>query len=241
MGNDRVQHVLPHSPSCITLSQHTTPELLVRRFGFSLIPAALLALSTLAPAAASAQATEGSWMIRVRALSLSPANKSDAIPSLGVAADQITVSSKVFPDVDVSYFFTKNFAAELVLTYPQQHDVELGGTKIGTFKHLPPTLLAQYHFLPDGRVRPYVGAGVNLTLISDVNIAVPGVGALDLEDSSIGLAGQIGADIKLAPGKYLNLDVKKVTIGSDVLLGTTKVSAVKVDPWLMSVGLGFRF
>ena len=105
----------------------------MRRFGFSLIPAALLALSSLAPASASAQATEGSWMIRVRALSLSPANKSDAIPSLGVAADQITVSSKVFPDVDVSYFFTKNFAAELVLTYPQQHDVELGGTKIGTF------------------------------------------------------------------------------------------------------------
>jgi outer membrane protein len=128
-----------------------------------------------------------------------------------------------------------------VLTYPQQHDVELGGTKIGTFKHLPPTLLAQYHFLPEGRVRPYVGAGVNLTLISDVNVAVPGVGALDLEDSSIGLAGQVGADIKLAPGKYLNLDVKKVTIGSDVLLGTTKVSAVKVDPWLVSVGLGFRF
>jgi len=119
--------------------------------------------------------------------------------------------------------------------------VKLNDTKIGTFKHLPPTLLAQYHFIPDGVVRPYIGVGANLTLISSVDIKVPNVGALDLESSSVGAAAQAGADIKLAPGKYLNIDVKKVMIGSDVLLGTTKVSAVKVDPWLVSIGLGVRF
>ncbi|MCA0374130.1 MAG: outer membrane beta-barrel protein [Gemmatimonadetes bacterium] len=192
---------------------------------------------------AGAQATtaEGPWMIRLRAASLTPANKSDAIPSLNVAADKITVSDKIIPDLDISYFFTKHIAAELVLTYPQQHDVELNGNKIGTFKHLPPTLLAQYHFLPEGVIRPYVGVGVNLTLISDVDIAVSGVGKLDLESSSVGAAGQVGVDIRLAPGKYLNLDVKKVMIGSDVTLGSTKVSAVKVDPILASVGFGIRF
>jgi outer membrane protein len=203
----------------------------------SLVLGALLAIAS----PALAQKTEGPWMVRVRALSLTPANKSDAIPSLNVAADKITVSDKIFPDIDVSYFFAKHFAAELVLTYPQQHDVKLNGSKIGTFKHLPPTLLAQYHFLPEGTIRPYVGAGVNLTLISGVDIKVPGVGALDLESSSVGIAGQIGADIKVAPGKFINLDLKKVTIGSDVLLGSSKVSAVKVDPWLASVGFGVRF
>jgi outer membrane protein len=188
-----------------------------------------------------AQSAEGPWMVRVRALSLSPANKSDAIPSLGVAADAITVSSKVFPEIDFAYFFSKNIAAELVLTYPQKHDVKLNSAKIGTFKHLPPTLMLQYHILPEGIFRPYVGVGANLTLISDVSITVPGVGALGLEKSSAGLAGQVGADIKFAKGKFLNLDVKKVQIGSDVTSGGTKVSAVKVDPWLLSVGLGIRF
>lgn len=202
-----------------------------------LFVSALFALS----ASASAQTKEGPWMVRVRALSLTPANKSDAIPSLGVAADKITVSDKVFPEVDIAYFVTKNIAAELVLTYPQQHDVKLNGTKIGTFKHLPPTLLCQYHFIPAGVVRPYIGVGANLTLISDVDIKVANVGALDLESSSIGAAAQIGADIKLLPGKFLNIDVKKVMIGSDVTLGNTKVSAVKVDPFLVSVGLGIRF
>jgi outer membrane protein len=209
----------------------------------TLLKAVLGASLTLATTAQAqkAPAAEGPWMIRLRAASLTPANKSDAIPSLGVKADQITVSDKVIPDVDISYFFAPHFAAELVLTYPQQHDVKLNGNKIGTFKHLPPTLLAQYHFLPTGVIRPYVGAGVNLTLISDVNIAVTGVGKLDLEKSSVGAAGQIGADIKLAPGKFLNIDVKKVMIGSDVTLGSAKVSAVKVDPILASVGLGIRF
>lgn len=198
-----------------------------------------LALATV-PAAAQ-QPAEGKFMVRVRALSLSPADKSDAIPSLSVPADAITVSSKIFPEIDVSYFFTKNIAAELVLTYPQQHDVELSGTKIGTFKHLPPSLLVQYHFLPDGKFRPYIGAGANLTLISDVQLAVPGVGALDLEDSSVGVVGQLGADFKVGPKHFINIDVKKVTIGSDVLAGGNKVSAVKVDPFLVSVGFGIRF
>lgn len=204
-------------------------------------PLLLVGVLTLINASAGAQTTEGPWMVRVRALSLTPANKSDAIPSLNVAADQITVSDKVFPEVDFTYFLTKNIAAELVLTYPQQHDVKLNGNKIGTFKHLPPTLLAQYHFIPDGVVRPYVGVGANLTLISDIDIRVPSVGALDLESSSVGAAAQIGADIKLMPGKYLNIDVKKVMIGSDVTLNGSKVSAVKVDPFLVSIGLGIRF
>lgn len=203
---------------------------------------ALLGALALAAAPASAQQpAEGKFLVRLRALSLTPADKSDAIPSLSVPTDAITVSSKIFPEIDISYFFTKNIAAELVLTYPQQHDVELSGTKIGTFKHLPPSLLLQYHFLPDATFRPYVGAGANLTLISDVQLAVPGVGALDLEDSSVGVVGQLGADIKVGPKHFLNLDIKKVTIGSDVLTGGSKVSAVKVDPFLVSVGFGIRF
>ncbi len=189
----------------------------------------------------AAQSAEGPWLIRVRALSLTPADKSDAIGSLSVPADAITVSSKIFPELDISYFLSSNIAAELVLTYPQGHDVELSGTKIGDFKQLPPTLLLQYHFLPEGTVRPYIGAGVNLTLLSDVMLTVPGVGDLDLEDNSIGWAAQAGADIQLSPGFFLNLDAKRAMIRSDVLLGGTKVSAVEVDPWLLSVGIGRRF
>ena len=203
--------------------------------------AAALALVLVASPVA-AQKADGPFMIRLRALSLSPANKSDAITSPAVPADAITVSDKIFPEVDLSWFFQKNWAAELVLTYPQQHDVKLSGTKIGTFKHLPPSLLIQYHLLPDAAFRPYLGVGGNLTLISSVDLNVPGVGALDLSSSSVGVAAQAGADIKLGTaGWFLNLDAKYVTIGSDVKVGSTKISAVQVNPILLSAGLGIRF
>ena len=202
----------------------------------------LLALS-LALSPTALLAGDGPLMVRLRGVYISPADKSDAIPSLGVPADAITVSTKTIPEVDISYFFSKSIAAELVLTYPQEHDVELGGTKIGTFKHLPPTLTLQYHFLPDSVFNPYVGVGVNLTLISDVNLAVPGVGALDLESSSVGFAAGAGFDVKVGEKLYLNADAKWVQIGSDVLLKASgaKVSAVKVDPWLIGAGIGYRF
>ncbi|GLH72659.1 outer membrane protein [Geothrix limicola] len=183
------------------------------------------------------QAQEGPWMVRLRAVSLQPADKSDAAP--GIPADAIHVSSKTIPEVDFSYFFTKNFAAELVLTVPQEHDVTLAGTKIGTFKELPPTLVAQWHFLPGQTVNPYVGLGLNLTLISDVKLAG---GALNLDSSSVGPAAQVGVDIQVAKNCYLNFDAKYVQIRSDVkTTAGAKVTTVKVDPMLYGVGVGYRF
>lgn len=181
-------------------------------------------------------AQEGPWMVRLRAVALQPADKSDAAP--GIPADAIHVSSKTIPEVDISYFFTKNFATELVLTVPQEHDVTLAGTKIGTFKELPPTLTAQWHFLPGQTVDPYVGLGLNLTLISDVKLAG---GALDLDKSSVGPAAQAGVDFKVAKQCFINLDVKYVQLRSDVKAGGTKVTTVKVDPMLYGVGVGYRF
>lgn len=204
--------------------------------------AALGALVTLSAAPARAE-EESKFLVRVRAVNLDPADKSDAIPSLGVPSDAIHVERRVIPEVDLSYFITKNIAAELVLTYPQKHDVSLMGANIGSFKHLPPTLTVQYHFQPDAKFRPYVGAGVNYTRISSVDLNVPGVGKLDLENDSWGGALQIGFDWMLDNRWSLNVDVKKVWIGSDVSLKATglNVSNVSVDPVLFGVGVGYRF
>lgn len=203
---------------------------------FTVLAIALCA--ALGSGAAAAQAAgEGPLMIRLRAVQIDPANGSDPVGGAG-ASDRIHVSRKTIPDIDISYFLTKNIAAELVLTYPQKHDVTLDGAKIGSFKHLPPTLTVQYHLNPEGTFRPYVGAGVNLTLISDVDLLG---GAGSLEHYSLGLALQAGMDIKVDKNLYLNFDIKKVQIRSDVKAGGAKISEVKVDPWLYGIGLGYRF
>jgi outer membrane protein len=201
--------------------------------------AAILALAALANVGVASQAfaEQSPWQIRVRAVHIDPADKSDPVGGVG-ASDQITVSSKTIPEVDITYFFSPNLAAELVLTYPQEHDVSLSGTKIGTFKHLPPTLTAQYHFTPGAQVSPYVGAGVNYTRISSVHLLN---GAGDLDNHSFGLALQAGVDFKIDKNWSINLDVKKVQIRSDVMVGGAKVSEVKVDPVLIGLGVGYRF
>ncbi|HEU4845736.1 MAG TPA: OmpW family outer membrane protein [Burkholderiaceae bacterium] len=199
--------------------------------------AAAIILVSLGMLAGNAMAEESPWMVRARAVHMDPADKSDPVGGVG-ASDRINVSSKTFPEVDISYFFSPNVSAELVLTYPQKHDVTLDGNKIGTFKHLPPTLLAQYHFMPDAQINPYVGAGINYTTVSKVDLLD---GAGSLEHSSFGLALQAGADYRIDKNWSLNFDVKKVQIRRDVFISGTKVSNVQVDPWLVSVGVGYRF
>ncbi|MGE5651384.1 OmpW family protein [Noviherbaspirillum sp. UKPF54] len=201
--------------------------------------AVALVVAALGMIAGEAMAQQQSpWLVRVRAVNIDPANKSDAVGGTG-AADRITVSSKVIPEVDISYFFTPNIAAELILTYPQKHTVYLDGNDIGTFKHLPPTLTVQYHFTPEAKFSPYVGAGVNYTRISNVNL-LNGNG--DLDRNSFGLALQAGVDFKIDKNWSINLDVKKVQIRSDVTVsGAGKISNVQVDPLLVGVGVGYRF
>lgn len=174
---------------------------------------------------------ETPWMVRARAVYLDSVN-GDSTP-LG-----LTVNNKTIPEVDISYFFSKNIAAELILTVPQRHTVYSKGTSIGTFKHLPPTLTVQYHFTDMPGIKPYVGAGINYTRISQVNLLG---GAADLENDSIGAALQVGVDIPLDKKFSVNFDLKKVYIRSDVFSGGSNVGTFKIDPVLFGVGLGYRF
>ena len=193
------------------------------------------AAAVVVPAAQAQSADSGSWIVRARALNLDPANKDSTGLGLGI-------NSKVFPEVDISYFLNPNLALELVLTYPQKHDVLASGTKIGSLKHLPPTLSLQYHF-PLAGWRPYVGAGVNYTHFSSVNFDPAVVTALQpsIEKSSVGLAIGAGADVPVGGGWLFNIDVKKVQIRTDVFSFGAKAGTVKVDPVLFSLGVGKRF
>ncbi len=195
-----------------------------------------LAATTLLVAVPAANAQDsGDWIVRGRALRLDSANKD----STGLG---LSVNDKTFPEVDITYFFNKNWAAELVLTYPQKHDIRSNGANIGSLKHLPPTLSLQYH-LDAGGWRPYVGVGVNATLFSS-NKFVPAVQTAlnpSIGGSSFGLAYGLGFDVPMGGGWLFNVDVKKVKIGTDIKSNGTKVGEFKVDPTLFSIGFGKRF
>lgn len=197
-----------------------------------------MTVAALGLVANSAMAQEpGPWLVRARVVDIQPVNNSDPVGGVG-ASDRITVSNKAIPEVDISYFFTPNIAAELILTYPQKLDVALDGGNIGSFKALPPTLTLQYHFLPSASISPYIGAGINYTNISSVSLLN---GAAGLDHSSVGAALQAGLDFKIDKNWSLNLDVKKVQIRSDVTVSGAKISNVQLDPMLVGLGVGYRF
>ena len=190
--------------------------------------AAAAALTVAALPAAHAQ-DSGDWIVRARALHLDSADKDNT----GL---DLSLKNKTFPEVDITYFFTPNIAAELVLTYPQKHDLRAGGDKIGSLKHLPPTLSLQYHFTGMS-FRPYLGAGINYTRFSSLDLPA----GVDIDRNSWGLALGAGVDVPVGNGWLVNVDVKKVQIRTDVSAAGTNLGSFKVDPLLFSVGFGKRF
>ncbi|GKS87401.1 outer membrane beta-barrel protein [Acidovorax sp. SUPP1855] len=192
---------------------------------------ALAVLCALTSGAAFAQTAEGPWLVRARAVNLDSSNKD----STGLG---LSINDKTLPEVDISYFFNRNIAAELVLTVPQKQRLSSSAlnAQIGTLKHLPPSLMLQYHFDTAG-FRPYVGAGVNYTRFSSVRLPA----GVSIDKSSWGGALQVGVDIPLTKNLVLNFDVKKVYIQTDVFAAGAKLGTFKIDPVLAGVGLGWRF
>jgi outer membrane protein len=203
------------------------------------INAVVMGMGLLTALGAQAQTTEpGPFMVRARAVSINWQNgQAGGLPLAGDT--KIEAQNTWIPEVDFSYFFTKNIAAELVLTYPQDINIKVGGTKAGTISALPPSLMLQYHFTDLGSFKPYVGAGVNYTIFYKRNNILGG--AAEVSNSSVGLAGQVGFDYMLDKNWGLNVDVKYIQMSTDVKVGGTKVGTVNLNPLTVGVGVAYRF
>jgi len=170
----------------------------------------------------------------------------------------LQVDSNTIPEIDFSYYITKNIAAELILAVGTRHDVSVSGTggavahNLGSVNLLPPTLTLQWHFNPDQTIDPYVGAGLSYVRAMDRTLtAATGLGNLPIhiERNSFGPAIQAGFDYNLENKWLINFDVKKIWFGTDVTLDTTaigapgwkKIDSLDVDPWVVSVGFGRKF
>lgn len=154
------------------------------------------------------------------------------------------VSTEVIPTLTLTYFLTKNIAAELFCCFAKFEAEGKGGTPVndlGDFWVFPPIVTLQYHFDSMGGFKPYVGAGVEyMAFFSEGN---SGIGGAQLNlDNAWGFALQAGFDLEVGQGWYLNADVKKVWLNTEASWEGTAITAdVDVDPWIVSVGLGYRF
>jgi outer membrane protein len=176
------------------------------------------------------------------------------------AGAKLDVDGNAIPEIDFSYYITKNIAAELILATGTRHNVKiknstgstLNNQNLGTVNLLPPTLTLQWHFMPDQMFDPYVGGGMNFTLFMDKGLNTQDGTNLPIkvEQNSFGGVLQAGLDVNLKDGWMINADVKKVWINTDVTIngstaglaaGYRKIDSLDIDPWVFGFGIGKRF
>jgi len=187
--------------------------------------AAALVAALAIPATADAQ----SWLTRIRAI--------DIVPDVSTSINGLDVKDQWAPEIDFTYFFSKNLASELILS-TARHEVTLNGNSIGKVSILPPTITVQYHFTDLGAWKPYVGGGLNLTYFYNVGLTNP-LGLSD--DWSVGGALQAGLDYEIQKDVYLNLDVKYLWVKNDVTANGNTLGDLKINPWVFGLGVGWRF
>jgi len=195
-------------------------------------------LTTITPV--SAQEFDGIWDMdrwQVRGRVIGILTDGDGIVN-GTALDT-DVDNAYVPEVDVTYFFTKNIAAELIAA-TAEHTIFAGDSALGDAWILPPILTLQYHFQPDEKFSPYVGAGLNYSMFYGEDDA-DGFNNLDV-DGGIGYAIQAGFDYWLSDNLGVNLDVKYVDLNVDVRVNNAlSADDVKLDPVIAGVGASYRF
>jgi outer membrane protein len=185
----------------------------------------------------------GTLMIRVRAIGVIPLDSDSSISTIG---GHVSTSAQAAPEIDFSWFFTDNIAAELIAATTQHtmtaNGTAIGDVKVGTTWVLPPTLTIQYHFMPHERFSPYVGAGINASLFYASKASAP-VTSLSV-NNSWGPAIQAGFDYNFAGHWFANFDVKQIFLNTaaHISAGAVHIKAKDaLNPLVVGMGIGYRF
>lgn len=222
-----------------------------------LLPAVAALLAAMPAAAQTDRADrsaveKGAVLLRLRGIVVAPNERSEGIVP-AFPGEKVSVSTSFMPEVDLTYMATDHLGFELIAATTKHHaDGRTGTTgsigKLASTWVLPPTLTAQYHLNPAGRVRPYVGAGVNYSVFWNEKAsrgleAAVGPTRVHMDDS-VGWAVQAGIDVDVTPRMFLNLDVKYIDIDTTARLDTTAIGTqrvrVHIDPLVVGVGFGIR-
>jgi len=203
---------------------------------------------------------QGDWIVRAGYAAVDPRDNSGTLKLQGnrLHGTGVGVDGANALGLSISYMISSQIGVEILAATPFKHAITsrglnaLGvadGTRLGETKQLPPTLSAQYYFVPaESRWQPYAGIGINYTAFFDEKPSLAareqlGAGHLKLKDSW-GLALELGLDWRINEHWLLNAAIWRMDIDSDASLDTAlgKVkTSVNIDPWVYMLGAGYRF
>lgn len=216
------------------------------------LPLAALLILTLSSGGLAAATLDNPWRVKFGPVLVAPSEDSSSVGD--IPGTRVGIDNEYQPGLTISYLFSPNWAIELLGALPFEHNISGEGTlrdldidSVGEIKHLPPSLLLQYRH-PMQHVTPYVGAGVNYTLVFDEQSSrdinrVLGETELELDDSW-GWAAQIGVDVEITPRWLLNAAIWYLDIDTTASLNTPNGRLdvdVEIDPWVYMLGVGLKF
>jgi outer membrane protein len=201
----------------------------------------LLALAVAAAVAAPSAFAQsaGDWTVALGAHQVNPDSDNGKLAAGTLPLD---IGSSTRPTIAVEYFIRDNLGLEVLAALPFQHDINIAGLgKVGSTRHLPPTVSLQYHFNSQGKVSPLLGVGLNYTTFfsEDTRGALAG-GKLELDDSW-GLAAHAGVDFRIGKTGSIRVDVRWIDIDSDVKLDGASLGTANIDPLVYGAAYVMRF
>lgn len=199
---------------------------------------ALCCLVALVGAPTLAAAQEGGWSVRFGLHAVNPKSDNGTLAGGALAAD---IDTDVKPTFAVQYHFTPNWSLDILAAVPFKHTVSLNGVEAVDLTHLPPTVSIEYQFLPEGKVRPFVGLGVNYTFIYDEEAKGPLAGTRVKLDNSFGLAAHAGLEFAVNDRWSVVADVRWMDIDTDVSVNGADVGTASVDPLTYGLTAMYRF
>lgn len=185
----------------------------------------------------------GTIKLDVRLTGIVPDESGSILTAAGAATGlNVKVNDSFVPTIGLEYYLNPTVSFELIAGSGNHTVKAVGGAtnvEVAELWHVPPTLTAKYHFNSDARISPYIGAG--LTYIWFASEDGKNGFNVDLKDD-FGYAVQLGADIVTTGPWSVNVDLKHIAFETDanINFGALK-SKVTLDPWVASVGIGYKF
>lgn len=184
----------------------------------------------------------GDILVHLRAIGVLPENFSSSVSTIG---GHVNATDQAAPEVDLSYFVTPHWSAELIAA-TTRHDISASGTAlghvdVGSVWVLPPTLTAQYHFNQIGGFRPYVGLGLTVAFFYDSHVAG---GAVTKAGYSTGAGPTLdaGFDYSLGGNWVANFDIKQMFVHTRARIDNGAIVAnTDLSPTVIGAGIGYVF
>ncbi|KQT57732.1 MULTISPECIES: OmpW/AlkL family protein [unclassified Aureimonas] len=196
--------------------------------------------SDTAPTAEAVGLHAGNWLVRARIAGIFPVKETSSIALIG---GQIKTPDMVIPDLQIAYFLMDHISIEgqggVVPTRPKIAGSLVGHFEIGNILSAAASASLQYHFLPDARLNPYMGAGVSYSTPISIK---PAEGITDFDvKAQMSIMLQAGADYQISGNWFGNGVAKYIFVPEQVYTSESTKFISDSDIVFVGAGIGYRF